>query len=91
MVINSIEFLIFVLSIIIIYKIVPNKLKWVVLLIASYIFYFLNSTYMTIFIIITTISIYFVALKMSNIDKQTKIKLKNLEDKEQKKRSKEIS
>lgn len=88
MAINSLEFLAFVAIIVIVYKIVPKKIKWVVLLLASYIFYFLNSTYLTIFIAITTLSIYFVALKISKINDKTKIEAKKIEDKEAKKQLK---
>ena len=85
MLINSLVFLIFIAIIIIIYMAVPKKVKWVVLLLASYIFYFSNSTYLILCLLFTTISIYFVALKMGKIDEITKNKLKKIEDKEKKK------
>lgn len=85
MAINSLEFLLFVLVTILVYACMPKKAKWVVLLIASYLFYFLNSTYMLIAILITTISVYFVALKMKQIGERVTVEAKKIEDKEQKK------
>lgn len=85
MLINSLEFLLFVLALILLYKITPAKAKWGILLIASYIFYFLNSTYLILFILITTLSIYFVGLIMRKIDEKTKVQVKEIDDKEQKK------
>ena len=85
MVITSLEFLVFIAIALLLYKIMPGHKKWTVLLIASYLFYFLNSTYLTAFLIITTLSIYFVALSLSKINEETKSALKNIEDKEQKK------
>lgn len=91
MVINSLEFIIFVAIIILIYKIVPKKFKWIVLLISSYIFYFLNSNKLIIFILITTLSIYFVGLKINKIDINLNEKLKDIKDKELKKQLKNKS
>lgn len=88
MLINSLEFLLFVIITVVAYKVVPKKAKWIVLLVASYIYYFSNSTYLISCILITTLSIYFVALKMNKIDEIAKEKAKNIEDKEQKKQIK---
>ena len=88
MVINSLEFLLFVAITVIIYKIIPPKIKWVVLLIASYLFYFLNSTYMTIAILTTTVSVYLIALKIKHINERVTIEVKEIENKEQKKKRK---
>lgn len=85
MAINSISFLIFVAIVCIIYFIVPKKVKWGVLLIASYIYYFLSSGKLMIFLLITTISVYLLALGLNRIDDRTKIKCKSLEKEEKKK------
>ena len=85
MVINSLEFLIFIAITILVYIVVPKKAKWVVLLLASYIYYFSNSTYLILCMLFTTISIYFVALRMGKIDEITKLELKKIDDKEKKK------
>ncbi len=88
MVINSLEFLLFVAVTVIAYKMIPKKAKWLVLLLASYLFYFLNSTYMTIAIIMTTISVYYIALKMKQINERVTVEIKGVENKEQKKKYK---
>lgn len=91
MLINSIEFLIFLLGIVLIYKIVPKKVKWLVLLISSYIFYFSNSTYLILCMLFTTLSIYLVALKIGKIDDECKKISKTIDDKEKKKKIKQDS
>lgn len=88
---NSLEFLVYIFAILLIYIVVPKKAKWLVLLIASYIYYFSNSTYLILCILFTTISIYLVALKMSKIDEETKIKVKEIEEKDKKKELKGIA
>lgn len=91
MLINSLEFLCFVAAILLIYMVVPKKAKWLVLLFSSYIFYFSNSTYLIICLIFTTISIYFVSLKMDKIDEINKKRIKEIDDKEKKKELKSIA
>lgn len=91
MLINSLEFLCFVAVTVLLYMAVPKKAKWAVLLLASYIYYFSNSTYLILCILFTTISIYFVTLKMGKIDEVTKIEVKKIEDKEKKKELKRAS
>ena len=88
MLINSIEFIIFLFVLVILYKLMPKKFKWLVLLIASYIFFALNSGKYTIFIILSTLSIYFTALKIDKIGNNASEKAKTLENKEEKKRLK---
>lgn len=87
MAINSITFLIFVAIVCILYFIMPKKIRWCVLLIASYIYYYIASGTLIVFLLITTLSIYLLALAMGKIDEQTKIKGKELE-KEQRKQLK---
>ncbi len=85
MLINSLEFLLFVILVVLIYKVVPKKIKWTVLLVASYVFYFSNSTKLTVFLMISTLSIYFVALKMKKIDENTNKEIFALKESNQKK------
>lgn len=84
MAINSLGFLMFVALVCLCYFIVPKKVKWVVLLVASYIYYFIASGTLTVFLLITTLSIYFIGLSMNKIDENTKLKCRELE-KEKKK------
>lgn len=74
MAIISVKFMAFLAIISLLYFVVPKKIKWIVLLLGSYIYYFLSSSKLTIFLIITTISIYVSALLINNIDNKTKIK-----------------
>ena len=50
------------------YSIVPLKHKWKVLLIFSYLFYFINSGKYIVFILFSTLSIYFGGLLLNKID-----------------------
>ena len=83
--INSIEFLLFVAIVLIAYAICPKKYKYLVLLISSYVFYISNSKKLTIFLILSTISIYFIALKMQEVDDKLKENLKTINEKDKKK------
>src|SRR5574344_1043774 len=78
MVINSLEFIAFVAITVLLYFIMPKKAKWVILLIASYVFYFSNSTKLIAFLLVTTLSVYLVALKMGKIEKDYKAKVEEL-------------
>ncbi len=93
MAINSIGFVVFVAIVCMIYFLAPKKVKWAVLLIASYIYYFLSSGNLAVFLIITTISVYLLALGLNKIDDNTKNKCKSLDkqDKEQKKKIKKVA
>ena len=83
MLINSIEFIMFLCALVVIYKIMPKKIKWIVLLIASYLFFALNSGKYTIFIVLSTISIYITALQIDKIGNNASIKAKSIENKEE--------
>jgi hypothetical protein len=52
---------------VVLYYLVPQKLKWLILLIASYIFYALNNLYALIFIVASTFVSYIIALRLSSI------------------------
>ena len=85
MAINSINFILFVAIVSLIYFICPKKTKWIVLLVSNYIFYFICSKWLIIYMLITTISIYILALKMGKIDIRTKEKCKDEADRKVKK------
>lgn len=59
---NTLLFVVFFFIVLIGYYIVPNKYKWIFLLISSYIFYLYASFKFAFFILFTTITSYFVAL-----------------------------
>ena len=61
---TSFSFLLFTAAVIALYYLVPKKLQWWVLLIASYAFYFTAGVKYLIFIVLTTVTTYFTALHM---------------------------
>lgn len=85
--INSFWFILFITAVIFIYFIFPKKYRWYILLISSYIFYWINSNILIIFILITTLSIYLLSLLLGKIDKNFDLKIKKI-DKEEKKKLK---
>lgn len=88
MAINSLNFIIFIAIVCLIYFVVPKKIKWVVLLIANYTFYWICSKKLIVYMLITTISIYLLALGMGKIDSKTKELCKKEEDRKVKKQIK---
>ena len=88
MAINSLNFIIFVAIVCLLYFVVPKKIKWVVLLIANYVFYWLCSKKLIVYMLVTTISIYLLALWMGKIDSKTKELCKKEQDRAVKKQLK---
>ena len=85
MLINSLGFILFLILLVIIYKLMPPKFKWVVLLLASYIFFVSNCGKYIVFLILSTLTIYFTALKMDKINDTLNSKVKDTDNKEEKK------
>lgn len=89
---TSINFFVFVILTVLAYFLLPaKKQKWVVLLVASYVFYLFAGFQYAAFILFTTVSTYLVALWIDKIAQKskTKIKLNKAEwDREQKKKFK---
>lgn len=77
MLFTSYEFILFILITILVYYIVPKKFQWIVLLVASYLFYFFAGVFYPIFILITSITTYLVARKLDQL-KQIKQEYINL-------------
>lgn len=88
MAINSISFIVFIAVVCALYFIFPKKIRWVLLLVASYIFYFLSSSKLMVFMLATTLTIYLSALLMEKIESSAKQKCKAIENKEEKKKIK---
>lgn len=76
MLFTSYEFIAFMITVIFLYYVVPKKCQWILLLIASYIFYGIASPYYLIFIMATTVSTYIVSLPLSKLHKVQKQYLK---------------
>ena len=66
----SIQFIIFLVILFPLYLVCSNKYKWVLLLIASYIFYSFASVKFLIFLLISTISTFIFALIIDNLNKK---------------------
>lgn len=65
--------------IIILYNIVPQKQRWIVLLIASYIFFWSISGKLIIYLLITTLLMYFFGIWLDKIQRKRDNELKNAE------------
>ncbi len=73
MLFNSVEYLFFFPAVVILYFSIPDKWKWVLLLIASYIFYMFWKMEYVVLIMFTTLVDYLLGLKLAqNIPKQRK-------------------
>jgi alginate O-acetyltransferase complex protein AlgI len=66
MTINSPEFYIFLLAVVLVYFLVPRKAQWGVLLFSSYLFYFYVSGWIGIFLGVTTITSFFAGKLIHN-------------------------
>ena len=68
---TSYEFIGFIALLFLLYYIVPKKIQWALLLIASYIFYFIAGPSFIIYILVTTITVYLTGrMIQANIDRQ---------------------
>ncbi len=76
---------VFLPLVIIIYNILPKKVRPIVLLIASYIFFYIISNKLIVFVILSSLSIYIAGLIMKEIDKDRDKLLEKVQEKEEKK------
>ncbi len=90
----SIEFALFVALVLLLYYIVPKRLRWIVLLVASYVFYALNSAADLVYIIFTTVSTYICTYLIEQVSVKQECYLnenKDILSREEKKAYKESS
>ena len=88
MLFTSYEFLGFLLVVFILYYVVPKKLQWVLLLVASYVFYFCAGPGYVLYLLTTTITTYLAGMGIAKIGEQQSAYIKANKatlDKEQKK------
>ncbi len=71
--------LVFLPLVIIIYNILPKKVKPLVLLFSSYLFFFLYSKWLLIFIFLSSLSIYIAGIYIKKIEKEKNEKIKDLD------------
>lgn len=85
---TSVQFVVFLLLAATSYFLTPKRYRWVTLLIVNYIFYFMAGAWYFIYLLATTITIYFAGIKLGNMSAKNKaafaVAKKEL-DKEQKK------
>ncbi len=67
MLFTSYEFIAFLAVFFLLYYLLPRRTQWVVLLVASYLFYFLAGAEYLAFILVTTVSSYFAAVAMRHL------------------------
>lgn len=85
---NTLIFAVFLLAALLFYFIVPKRGRWIVLLMASYAFYLFNNSFLVVFILITTLSVYLCGRLLGGLADRFKKAKKEL-DREGKKALKE--
>ncbi len=70
MLFTSYTFIIFILLLFIVYYSIPKKLQWILLLAASYLFYYVAGPKFLIYIMLTTISVYICTLKIGDLSRK---------------------
>lgn len=73
-------FIFFLLIVFLVYFLIPKRFQWMWLLAASYIFYAFSSVRLLIFLILTTVTIFYAGKLLDKINKQTKKKLEDNKD-----------
>lgn len=68
MLFTSYEFIAFLAVVFVLYYLVPKRAQWPLLLVFSYVFYYLADWHYLIFILVTTISTYLISIKMEQIN-----------------------
>jgi alginate O-acetyltransferase complex protein AlgI len=67
MIFTSYEFILFIIILFLVYYIIPNKFQWLLLLLASYIFYSFAGIKLLVYIIATTVTTYVISRRMDKI------------------------
>lgn len=78
--ITSLVFLLFIFCLVFVYYIVPKKIQWIVLLVASLFFYIASSTWGIIFVLITSLTTFLSTLWMTDVRKKHKTYIKENKD-----------
>lgn len=77
---NSALFFTFVCIVLLVYFLVPKRFQWVVLLVGSYFFYIFSMGKWVIFLLLTTVSIFFTGIFLDNTNEQFERRKLNLEN-----------
>lgn len=67
---TSLAFLCFVFGVCVVYYLVPGKMQWIILLIASYGFYAMQKPVYLVFLLTSTLSVYLTALYIQNTNEK---------------------
>ncbi|MGB8454798.1 MAG: MBOAT family O-acyltransferase [Anaerocolumna sp.] len=67
MLFTSHSFVFFIIVLFIIYYLIPKRFQWILLLAASYIFYFFAGTKYLVYVLFTTVSTYLVSLQINRL------------------------
>jgi alginate O-acetyltransferase complex protein AlgI len=67
MLFTSYRFILFILVLFLVYYIMPKKYQWILLLLASYLFYSIAGVKYLIYILATTLSTYFISLRLNQL------------------------
>lgn len=87
---NALGFILFFTIVFVLYYSFPKKYKWVFLLASSYFFYFYANVKFGVFIMITTVTSYYVALYISKQNKEEQTIGKDIEKAKKKEIKKEL-
>ena len=75
----SLSFFIFILVTSLIYFLTPSRFQWVVLLLASYIFFWLNSSWLVVFLLAATVVTFFDGKAVYHVNRNAERYLKENE------------
>lgn len=75
MLFNSLEFILFLPAVIILYYVIPHKFRWVLLLIASYFFYMYWNPYYIVLIVLSTAVDYIAGIYIEKYEEKKKKRL----------------
>jgi alginate O-acetyltransferase complex protein AlgI len=77
---TSYIFMLFIACLFIVYYVIPKKYQWMLLLLASYIFYGYAGLHFLIYIVVTTVSTYFVSIKVGRLEQIQEEHLRQFKD-----------
>lgn len=67
----SFKFALFFLCVFVLYFLMPLKRRWIVLLVASYVFFIVNSAQMTAFLLLTSVSTFYIGKRLGALNTET--------------------
>lgn len=76
MLFTSYEFLGFLAVLFLLYYLIPKKYQWMLLLAASYVFYFMAGAYCLVYILITTVTVYLLGCRIEDLREKQSAYLK---------------